>query len=354
MAGEMSVLYDAGLHTGSTLSVQEVIKRTGAHIKRLMDPDSYFIGLYDPESDSLSLEVFVENGQNMPKMKISLADGWLSGRIIRNRRPLLVQDWQTDGREYEGVPRKLGADMLSYLGVPVISESRVIGLITVQSIKPLAFNAHDERLLTALAAQTAMALENAKLHQLAQEQAHLDSLTQVYNHGHFVELVRSAVAASDRDDSQVSLIMLDIDRFKQYNDTYGHVAGDNVLKLVAIALKASVRAEDSVGRWGGEEFGVLLPGSGPLEAKKVARRIRRAVAELTPEDGQGRVIANPTVSQGVSTYPFPSASANDLIHEADAALYHAKDRGRNELVVCETAGVMKMPTVTTPLRSSEV
>jgi two-component system chemotaxis family response regulator WspR len=145
--------------------------------------------------------------------------------------------------------------------------------------------------------------------------------------------VYEAVAASDREDSQVSLIMLDIDHFKQYNDRYGHVAGDNVLAMVGALLKQSVRDTDAVGRWGGEEFGVLLRGAGAPQAKKVARTIRRAIAELAPLDGRGSLIQSPTVSQGISTYPFPSAGATHLIEQADAALYHAKEHGRNQLVV---------------------
>ena len=171
----------------------------------------------------------------------------------------------------------------------------------------------------------------------------------MYNHGYFIEMVRNAVECSDRDDSQVALIMLDIDHFKKYNDTYGHVAGDNVLKQVATALKSTVRQTDYVGRWGGEEFGVLLSSAGIPEAKKVARLIRRAVAEIPAVDGHGRSIPSPTISQGISAYPFPSASASDLIEEADAALYHAKEHGRNQLVVCESAGVMKEATMTTHL-----
>ena len=108
-------------------------------------------------------------------------------------------------------------------------------------------------------------------------------------------MVREAVEASDRDDSQVALIMLDIDHFKSYNDTYGHVTGDNVLRLVAHVLKTRVRECDYVGRWGGEEFGVLLTGAGITEAKNVARVIRRAISELYLVDAQGHAIPNPTV-----------------------------------------------------------
>src|SRR6185436_12412421 len=102
------------------------------------------------------------------------------------------------------------------------------------------------------------------------------------------------VAARDNG-TQVSLIMIDVDYFKMYNDTYGHAAGDNVLQLVAGVLKSKVRSADAVGRWGGEEFAVLLPGAGPGEAERIARRFRRAIAVLSPVDGQGKPIPSPTI-----------------------------------------------------------
>lgn len=347
LAREMSVLYDVGLYTGSTLSRDEVIKRTSDTIEKLMNPDAYYLALYDPETNMLSFETFVECGQQMPKMRVALNKGGLTGRIIESSKPLLVQDWLTDGQQYNGVANKTGTDMLSYLGVPMIAEDKVVGVISVQSEQPRAFDLHHERMLVALAAQTAMALENARLHQLAQDQAKYDSLTKAYNHGMFVELVRKAVDNSDCDDGCVALIMLDIDHFKKYNDTYGHVAGDNVLRMVANAIKSSVRETDFVGRWGGEEFCVLLPGAGVQEAKKVARYIRRAIAELYPVDGHGHLIPNPTVSQGISSYPYPSAGPNQIIEDADEALYQAKRRGRNQLIVYEAKGVLREATTTT-------
>lgn len=347
MAAEMTSLYDVGLQTGSTLSKDEIIKRTAGNIEKLLNPDAYYIALYDPESEMISFEIFNEKGQIMPKMRASMQNGGLTGHILRTGKPLLIQDWLEHGDTYNAIAKKTGLDVLSYLGVPMESVDKVVGVISVQCVEPMSFDSHDERLLMALAAQTAMALENAKLHQVAQDQAQFDSLTRVYNHGNFVDLVRKAVADSDADDSQVALIMLDIDHFKQYNDTYGHVAGDNVLRMVANALKSSVRETDFVGRWGGEEFGVLLTGAGVTEAKKVARIIRRAISELYPVDGQGHLIPNPTVSQGVSSYPYPSATASYLIEQADAALYHAKEHGRNQLVIFEASHSMREATITT-------
>jgi diguanylate cyclase (GGDEF)-like protein len=348
LAHEMSTLYDIGLYTGSTLSRSEVVKRTADNIEKLMSADMFYIALFDEQTQIITVELCKDAGQVMPKLTMPLERGGLTGRIITTREPLLVRDWLEDGQQYNTLAHKVGTEMLSYLGVPMLFDGKVTGVLSIQSTHAHAFNRHDQRLLQAMAAQTAMALENATLHQIAQTGAITDSLTGVYNHGHFVDQVYEAVAASDREDSQVSLIMLDIDHFKQYNDRYGHVAGDNVLAMVGALLKQSVRDTDAVGRWGGEEFGVLLRGAGAPQAKKVARTIRRAIAELAPLDGRGSLIQSPTVSQGISTYPFPSAGATHLIEQADAALYHAKEHGRNQLVVAEATGTLKEATDTSP------
>jgi diguanylate cyclase (GGDEF)-like protein len=354
MALEMSTLYSFGLQTGSTLSTDEVLKRTGTNIEKLMKPDTYYIALYDEATEMLSFELFIESGQPMPKMRASISEGGLTASIVRSREPLLVQDWLSDGAPYNAVAKKIGADMLSYLGVPMLAEDRVIGVLSVQSARPLAFTEHEERLLSALAAQTAMAFENARLHQQAQEQATLDSLTQIYNHGYFLDLAQKAVAEAKQGGHPVSLIMLDADHFKKYNDSYGHVAGNNVLKMVANVLKTNTKQSDAAARWGGEEFVLLLPHADLRDAQRVAKRIQKAIALLRPLDGRGQIIPSPTVSQGISTYPDPAPSLNALIEQADAALYYAKEHGRNQLTICEARDVMRTILQTNPLQTSDV
>ncbi len=200
LAREMSMLYDIGLYTGSTLSPNEVIKRTADNIEKLMNPDMFYIALYDAETNDVTVELCKENGLTMPRVRMGLDRGGLTGKIISTKEPLLVHDWLADGRQYNSVAKRMGADMLSFLGVPMMFDGRVTGVLSVQCARPHIFDQNDQGLLQAMAAQTAMALENARLHQLAQMRAITDSLTQVYNHGHFVELVHEAVAASDRSD----------------------------------------------------------------------------------------------------------------------------------------------------------
>jgi diguanylate cyclase (GGDEF)-like protein len=129
-----------------------------------------------------------------------------------------------------------------------------------------------------------------------------------------------------------ALIMLDIDLFKKYNDTYGHSSGDDALRTVVMAIAQNVKSTDSVGRWGGEEFGVLLPGASCANALQVAYRIRATLARIEMPVHNGTRLPVPTISQGIACYPADSQTSAELVDHADMALYQAKARGRDCIV----------------------
>jgi len=131
----------------------------------------------------------------------------------------------------------------------------------------------------------------------------------------------------------ISLIMLDIDHFKIYNDTYGHTIGDEVLRLTVQAIKSHIKKTDTVGRWGGEEFGIVLLNATITQANMVANRIRRTLSELPLFDVEGQTIPKPTISQGIATIPDHTTGADELVIIADRALYRAKARGRDQVAV---------------------
>ncbi|MFL6123777.1 GGDEF domain-containing protein, partial [Actinophytocola sp.] len=138
-----------------------------------------------------------------------------------------------------------------------------------------------------------------------------------------------------RTQGSFAVLMVDLDRFKRVNDTYGHVAGDAVLRKVAETVTRQLRAYDSVGRWGGEEFAVLLPDIGDLGARDVAERIRLAVGDLEVAvgiDDTSHVIRNLSASVGVASYPDAGTTVDSLVHGADTAMYRAKRAGRNTVV----------------------
>ncbi len=127
--------------------------------------------------------------------------------------------------------------------------------------------------------------------------------------------------------------MLDIDYFKLYNDTYGHVIGDQVLILTVQAIQSHIKKTDTVGRWGGEEFGVILPNTTLPQAKLVADRIRHTLSELPLFDVEGKTIPKPTISQGIAILLDHTSNADELVIIADRALYRAKNKGRDQIAI---------------------
>jgi len=169
--------------------------------------------------------------------------------------------------------------------------------------------------------------KNVELHEISIT----DSLTRLYNRKHLMETLDKEVSRCQRHNHKFSLLVIDIDHFKTYNDTYGHLAGDEVLSRLASVFKESIRSSDYAARYGGEEFIIMLPEIGPEQGVEAAERIRHKVAEQR-FGGEGESI-KVTISVGVASYPESGEDAESVIRKADEALYEAKERGRNQVVL---------------------
>jgi diguanylate cyclase (GGDEF)-like protein len=219
---------------------------------------------------------------------------------------------------------------LSWLGVPMRGGS-VDGIISIGAYHPNAFDRADLELLMTLAQHAAQALDNTHQHEKVELRSQLDSLTGVYNHGNFLKLLQVQVDQCALEGRPLSLIMLDVDFFKQYNDTYGHLVGDEVLTTLSGAMRQHVKNTDAVGRWGGEEFVISLPNASASQARLIASRIRDTMATLTVRGPDQQLVPAPTVSQGIAVFPQEAPDLVQLIHLADQRLYVAKERGRNQI-----------------------
>ncbi len=161
--------------------------------------------------------------------------------------------------------------------------------------------------------------------------SYTDDLTGIYNHRFFIEQLTLEVERQKRYSTPLALLMIDIDYFKNYNDTNGHLAGDQVLKAVSILIQRGVRQTDIVARYGGEEFSAILINAGREKALEIAERVRRNVADTRFPNESAQPNKHLTVSVGVATFSSSISSLTDLIREADHALYRAKKRGRNRI-----------------------
>jgi diguanylate cyclase (GGDEF)-like protein len=298
-------------------------------IREALNADTYFIGIL--RNDEIHLDLCNDEGEYYNGTKAPM-EGTLSGWVIKNQKELFLPDLRREA-DLEGVEIVIvGKEKvsLSWIGVPLTAPN-VTGVIALGSYKPNAFDSGDMQLLSNLAQHITLALDNTIRHAQVEEQARLDSLTGVYNHGYFLKNLATQASEAARNNSPLSLIMLDIDYFKQFNDTYGHLVGDRILKTLCTAIKHHIKQSDAVGRWGGEEFVISLPGATGPQALQVAERVGQTMAQLRMEDRDQRTIPVPTVSQGIAIFPFEANEIYQLIDLADRRLYAAKARGRNQI-----------------------
>ena len=216
-----------------------------------------------------------------------------------------------------------------FVAVPLWAKDVLYGGLVLASCTPRRLSTDEVELLQAVASQIAIGMENAKLFEEARNAATIDRLTGLCNHGSFQERLAEEVRRALRYGTECSLIMLDLDYFKIHNDLFGHVAGDEALKRLGQILRDYTRQVDVACRYGGEEFAVILPHTGPLQAYNVAERLRQAVEKAFALTS-GVDSTNLTVSLGVASCPSDALSREELIRRADFAMLEAKKRGRNQ------------------------
>lgn len=336
--GRMAVLNEVARALSSTIEMDELLELIYQQLSRIISTDTYYVGLCEPSSAFIEIQMVVDGGQHFPKQKIPLGEG-LASLVVQNQQPLLLNHLSAEQKALTIKRLVVGSVRRSesWLGVPLPMSDGFTGVLVVASYRANAFGEDDITLLSNIAGQVALMLDNARHHAQMKDQARRDSLTGVYNHGYLLTQLKDETARSGPE-NPVALIMLDVDHFKQYNDTYGHVVGDHVLMLIVKAIQAHVKSTDTIARWGGEEFGIILPNATRAQARLIADRIRATLLTLPLTDEAGHSLPKPTVSQGIATFPDCASDANQLVGVADGALYTAKHEGRDQVRVAGSEG----------------
>ncbi len=218
------------------------------------------------------------------------------------------------------------AGVETFVVLPLLSERKIVGMLSVENLP----EADLERFVI-LAMQFALVIKKVLLYETVEKMAIADSLTGLYVRRYFYERVEEELQRSKKHKYEFAFIMIDIDDFKKYNDTYGHMVGDVIIKEIGRIIKEGVREIDIVSRYGGEEFAIALPETGEESARQVAERLRKKVEEnvFKAYDEKLRL----TISLGFAIYPRDAADIADILDKADKGLYEAKKSGKN--VVCE-------------------
>ncbi|MBI4430531.1 MAG: sensor domain-containing diguanylate cyclase [Candidatus Omnitrophica bacterium] len=312
----------------STLSLTQladlVVKRTAQVINR-----GDLVLAYRVDMESGQPQLVASHGVKQEikaRSKLGdLFDHW----VLKHRQPLLVSDVESDFR-FDIVKRETDASFRSLIASPMINEGRLIGVLRINGAKAGEFTTDGLRVLSILAVLASSALTNAILYQKTEELAISDSLTGLYVQRYFRERLEEEHKRSLISNHPFSVLMCDIDHFKQCNDRLGHAAGDLILKAVSQKLREGVGDNGLVSRYGGEEFVIILPGVKKEAAVILAETLRRSVESVRIE-ARGDELKT-TISIGVASFPADTLDPEELLAAADKALYTAKNKGRN--LVC--------------------
>ncbi len=220
----------------------------------------------------------------------------------------------------------------SFLIAPLKIKENITGILGIFSFGKRNFTSKDLDLLRMVAVPTSLLVENAELFEKTKILSITDSLTQLYNRRHFEELLSQYIERARKVNKPLSLAICDIDFFKFYNDSNGHLAGDKVLKKIANLLKKGVKGSDIVARFGGEEFVIIFPDTIKENAIKVCESLRRTVKEYKFPHEENQPNGDLTISIGIASFPEDAKSSTELIRKADLSLYLAKESGRDRVV----------------------
>jgi diguanylate cyclase (GGDEF)-like protein len=325
-ADRRAIVYRAAQEIGASLDHEQIGAAIQRAVAQVMPVDRLIIALVSEDRRSLAdIYVYDRSRPRWTKARRPL-DAGLLGRVVGT------------GHTYRGAhhahedtpppPGPLLIELRSVMATPLRVGEAVTGALAVYSEGANAYRPDDQMLLEMLAAQTATVLENTRLFQNVQRLANTDPLTRLYNRRHLFDRAQHEYERATRYGRPLSVLMLDIDHFKQINDTFGHAEGDQVLRVVAARCREGLRDVDLVGRYGGEEFAILMPETSLTDARQAAERLRRQVARSPIQTGRNALTI--TISLGVTTWDgAPNVTLPILLDRADQALYVAKRAGRN-------------------------
>lgn len=326
---ELSVLYEVAKNLGANLDLARTLGLILQETKRVVNYHSAIIYLWEEEEQVL-MPTAIRSPYHEQLRDIVYSQGeGLIGHVAKTGEPAVVYDAKKE-QALRGTPG-INQFLRSLLAIPLTVDKKLIGVMALGKKEPYAYGQKQLRILGSLGGQAAVAMENAMLYKKIEKLAVTDGLTKVYNHRYFYKRIEEESERSRRYKSTYSLLMLDLDFFKKFNDTYGHRAGDAALANVARVLKENTRSVDVVSRYGGEEFAVILPETESSPARLVAERIRRAIQDTPIQVAEGAPPVHITVSMGVATCPQDTSDPNELIEMADRALYYSKKTGKNRV-----------------------
>lgn len=331
---EFSLLSRLSHAISSILDPSELYILLSELIPKEFEVSSFGLFVLDQRKRFLVLQSshgFLRDDEDPMQLKIKMGEG-LIGEVAKSKRIIHIKNTSMDPRLLGG-QEEIEPDRC-VLSLPILRKQRLLGVLYFSREKLAGFKKNEIELLTTLSSQVAVSLDNSNLYSKTKELTQTDDLTAIYNRRFFYQALQMEVKRSKRFGRPVSLLMIDVDHFKSFNDNFGHLVGDQVLRELAAVLQKSIREVDTLARYGGEEFSLILVDTSSKNAQIVAEKLRAIVEDhFKDAEMQGKKVGKITISLGISTLPSDAATIDDFINHADIALYSAKVKGRNQCVL---------------------
>lgn len=352
---ELSMIYEIGQEVASVVDLDTLYQKVTETLRKFLKITQFAIMVYDSDADELYVKSsYGFNDNDIMRHKSFKRGECIFGMAFEQKKNFYSKEsandslmFLFDGSRFEASP--------SFLSIPLFYKGEVLGVVNFGRDGIDSFNDSDIRMLELVAAQIALALANASLYTKTRELSVKDELTGLYNRRHLHYMLGLEWKRAVRFRRDLSGIMVDIDHFKNYNDTCGHIKGDDVLRQVGEMLRNNLREVDTVARFGGEEFFLLLPDTDKHGAFAVAEKVRNLFEQKNFTLGNGTNPKRVTICAGVASYPEDVDEMEDLIDHADIALYRAKEEGRNRVVAySRTSGKNKIDGKFMPEEVTEI
>lgn len=305
----------------STLNIAETYSMLVQHIHRILDFDYLSMTIRKNDRKKAKRTIFSRTGHIILKKTIK------GKNIDRIDEDYVVRN-NLDIKTGENKELSFDSDIKSCISISMTSKNKVLGCVSLYSKNKSAFSKNDVRAIEPIVKELSTAIDNYNLYEKINSQAIKDSLTSIYNHGYFLQMLDRELAQAKRYKRNIAIVMVDLDNFKVFNDTYGHLKGDLALKRIAGILDNNVRSADVVARYGGDEFCMILSGATEITAKIIMEKIRKKIESRTFAKDKNKIIKL-SCSHGIACYPSDATDKEELISIADENLYFQKNANKD-------------------------